>query len=419
MILAWHGIDQNGAACQGVIESSSISAASKVLNQQNIVLLKIAPQQQQRLQQQNQKIQQQKNNSNTPKTTLWRKNRKIKPQQIADFMQQLSFLINAHIPLVTCFNTIAKDSPNPAVRELLQQVRRDIETGSTLTKALRKHPHYFAELWCNLINTGEQSGTLDIMLQHIATHIVSSTKQKRKVIKALLYPIAVLSIGIIVTAILLLFVIPQFQEMFANFGAALPAYTQFIIYLAQLLKNYGIYALLGNSIAGAAFFRAMKKSPTFAHKIDLLVLRLPWYGALLHKSIVADCTKILHITIKAGLPLLDALTVTAGNISNWHYQQSLAAIGAAITRGQTLHGAMRAQHLFSERIIQLVALGEETGNLDDMLGAIANSYEDEVNYVIDNLNNLLEPILMLILGVLVGGLIIGIYLPIFQLGQVM
>lgn len=462
----WNGVDHTGQTRQGIIASESIAAASKSLNQQNITVFAIEPQhkrhkqyrdkqeryEQERYKQEQDKHQHKQDNRNysenrasnalttetingTEKTSdngsakkynirnivknaKKHSNQKIKPEHLAVFMQQLAFLINTNVPLVISLETIAKDNVHHGMRQLVQHIKSDIESGSTLTAALCKYPQHFLTLWCNLINTGEKTGTLDTMLRYIAEHIAKGIKQKHKLIKALLYPLVVLGVGIIVSAVLLAFVIPQFQEMFANFGATLPAYTQLIISAANFLKACGLYLIGALSGASVSVYVARQRSPKFAHRLDDVALRLPFYGAILHKVIIGNYARILHITVKAGFPLLDALSITATNINNWRYQQSISNMQKEITNGCTLHSAMRKQNLFAERVLQMVMLGEESGNLDEMLEAVANSYAEEVDYTIDNLNNLLEPLLMLILGVVVGGLIVGMYLPIFRLGNV-
>lgn len=398
----WYGIDHTGQLCQGKVDVININIAKQKLQQQNIILLKLTAQ---------------KNNIFSKLLLLFAK-KKIKTSTLADFMQQLAFLINANIPLVTSFAAINKDNINKHLHQLIEQIKNDIETGHTLTHALQQHPQYFSKFWCNLINTGEQSGTLPTILNHISQHITKSTKQKHKIIKALLYPCAVLTIAVIVTIIMLIFVIPRFQEMFSNFGAALPLYTQFIIKIANLVKNYGIYFLLFCLINIFGVFIAKKHSSHFSQQLEKISLHLPLFGNILHKHLCIQYAQTLYITIKAGIPLCEALNITANNIHNRIYQQSVHKICQAITYGSSLNEAMRQQQLFSERILQLVALGEESGNLENMFCSIANYYEEEVNYIIDNLNNMLEPLLMLVLGVIVGGLIIGMYLPIFRMGNI-
>lgn len=391
-----------GQLCQGNIEVTNINIAKQKLQQQNIILLKLT---------------EQKNNLFS-KLLFLLPRKKIKTSIIASFIQQLAFLVNANIPLVTSFASINKDNTNKQLHQLIEQIKNDIETGHTLSHSLQQHPQYFSKFWRNLIKTGEQTGTLPTILNHISQHITQSTKQKHKIIKAILYPCSVLTIAVIVTIIMLIFVIPRFQEMFSNFDAALPLYTQFIIKIAALVKNYGIYFLLFclASIAGGVI--AKKHSLRFSQQLEKISLRLPLFGNILHKHLCIQYAQTLYITIKAGIPLCEALNITANNIHNHIYQQSVHKIYQAITYGSSLNEAMRRQQLFTERILQLVALGEESGNLEHMFCNIANYYEEEVNYIIDNLNNMLEPLLMLVLGVIVGGLIIGMYLPIFRMGNI-
>jgi type IV pilus assembly protein PilC len=412
----WHGIDKNGKRCNGTINATHLTAASLELNQQNITLLKIIPTAISTSQLTSALTSAAPSSTSLSLLSSLRSSfkNKIKPTQLANFMQQLSYLTNSHMPLTTILETLSKEQTNPTLQQLIQQIKKAVEAGSTLTMALQKYPQYFPPLWCNLIHTGEKSGTLDIMLQLIARHITAAMKYKQKFIKALLYPIMVLLVGAAVTALLLLLVIPQFQNTFANFGATLPAYTQFIINLAQLLRDHGLSLIAALTGAIASVHITYRRSPWCKQKFDCWLIRIPIY----HKAVTLTYTRLLNITMKAGMPLLAALQITARNITNWRYRQAIIDIQNSIIHGRSLYHAMRAQNLFNEYVMQLVALGEESGNLDNIFGTITERYEEEINYIVDNLHNLLEPLLMVVLGVVVGGLIIGMYLPIFRLGNI-
>lgn len=400
MIFLWDGIDKIGVRCQGELAAQSKDDVLQTLRNNSITVIKIVA----------------KNSFLSILSVS--KHKKIKAKYIADFLKQLNALINANIPLVTALNTIANDNSHQPLQRLILTIKQDIEGGISLSKALQKHPNYFDELLCNLIDVGEKSGTLDVMLNHIGFYITKTASQKRKLFKALLYPAAVVAVALMVSAILLIFVIPKFKDLFLSFGAELPLYTRFILDVASKAEKYGWLALIIITSFSGIFVWSRKYCAGFSHKIDRLMLQSPIYGGVLQKVLVANYARILAITFKAGLPLLDALDLVSGTMKNWCYRQGVLQIKQMIGGGQTLHSAMQAQNLFPSRVIQLITIGEESGTLEEMLSEIANHYDTEVNDFIDNLNNLLEPILMLVLGVIVGSIIIGMYLPIFRLGSV-
>lgn len=393
----WKGINADGLRIKGKHSAINLEICKKELLTQNILPIKIYK-----------KIQ----------IPFFRKNTKIKPKHITEFSKQLATLLNANIPLATALEILSHDSNPPHLKTLVLEIKSDIEQGNSLTSSFKKHPSHFDAFFCTLINIGEKSGALDLMLQQISTHKEKAEKQKNKIIKALLYPIVVLIITIIVTAILLIFVIPQFKVMFEGFGAALPLYTQFIIKLSELAQNQG-WIIISIFIVFIISYKWSKKySPTFKRKHDELILKLPIISNILKKIIICRFTKILAIMLKSGLPILDALAIAANTTNNWFYEQAILKICHQISNGQYLHKAMLMQNLFPMRMIQTISLAEESGTLDIMLAKIALSYEEEIDLLADNLNNLLEPIIMIVLGTLVGGLIIGMYLPIFRLGTV-
>jgi type IV pilus assembly protein PilC len=390
----WHGIDDAGTLINGEKTAANIAVLKHELIKQNISPLKIS----------------QKFNLNLL-------TKKISAKQIADFSRQLSTLINAGIPLLSSLNIIERSAEQKNIPTLINKIKQDIESGLPLSEAL-KNTNYFDALFCNLIYIGEQSGTLDIMLKHIANYQEQNAAMKRKIKKALFYPAAILGTAIIVTSLLLIFVIPQFAQLFHGFGAELPVYTQLIIKLADYLKKYSLFILLG--IIGIIIVGkiAKKRYLGFAKLLDKIILHLPIIGQIVKKAIIARLCHTLAITFKAGLPLSEALQIITQTCDNKVYQEVLIIMQDQVAAGQTISSVMQNNPLFPFRTIQMITIGEESGSLDTMLIKIAEIYESEVNFITDNLNNLLEPAIMIILGILIGGLIIGMYLPIFKLGSV-
>lgn len=388
----WSGIDCTGKKISGIAYANNLNQLKIKLSKQNIFPLKIA-------------------------ATFWR-NRKIKAKHITAFIEQLAILINANIPLLIALNIIIQDAENKSIKNLITNCKNSISAGQSLHTTLSQQPQYFSELLCSLINVGEQSGTLDIILNELVDYFTKIANQKRKIIKAMLYPATVLGITFIVMAILLLFVIPQFKTMYSGLGASLPSYTQFIINLGDFVRaEWGF--ILGGIIGSMLCTKlAHQRSLKFRQYLDDISLKIPIVGRILTYGIIVRLTKTIALSFKSGMPLLKAIDLSINTTQNWRYQLALQNIAKSITNGKALHSAMEEQKLFPAKIIQLIALGEETGTLDSMLEKIAAIFNEKLNYITDNLNNLLEPIIMLILGVLVGGLIIGMYLPIFRLGMV-
>jgi type IV pilus assembly protein PilC len=411
----WSGIDTAGNKIAGEMAALNTDVVIKELAQKNIMPITIVLK---------------KTPADKKYITFYEilKNRKIKTRDIVSFSKEFSALINANIPLVVALEIIGEDTTrNTNLRSVILNIKTQIEHGTSLTVAFKKHPQVFDTFFCNLINIGEKSGTLDLMLEQIANYEEKHEIQKRKIIKALLYPAVVLVIALFVAAILLIFVIPEFKEMYANFGAALPAYTQFIISLAEFIKNNGWFILVALVILVFSLRWSYKKFEIVIEKFHALQLHVPIFGKVLQKVYMARFARILAITFQAGLPILEALATTVEITKNRIYQKSVIRLGKEIEQGVAMHVALRKiketpaikkTELFSAKVVQFITIGEESGTLDNMLLEIAKFYENEVNYVTDNLNNLLEPIIMLILGVLVGGLVIGMYLPIFRLGTV-
>jgi len=313
---------------------------------------------------------------------------------------------------------VADGLDKPKVAELVRAVRNDVSGGSSFAGALRKHPIYFDDLFCNLVDAGEQAGALETMLDRIATYKEKSESLKAKVKKAMTYPIAVLVVAFIVSGILLIKVVPQFQEVFKGFGADLPAFTQFVINISQFTQDWWMVIVAGIGGVVAGFIAIRKRSKRLRDTIDRLALKTPIAGSIIEKSSVARYARTLSTTFAAGVPLVDALNSVAGSTGNTVYQQAVLKIRDDVSTGQQLNFAMKSTGVFPNMIIQMVAIGEEAGALDDMLDKSASYYEEQVDNAVDNLTALMEPMIMAVLGVLVGGLIIAMYLPIFQLGGV-
>lgn len=354
-----------------------------------------------------------------PKPLFGTGKKKITPGDIAVFSRQMATMMKAGVPLVQSFDIVADGVDHKGLEELIGKIRDDVAAGTGFALALRNHPRYFDDLFCNLVDAGEQSGALETMLDRIATYKEKTEALKSKIKKALTYPIAVIVVAIIVTAILLIKVVPQFAETFSSFGAELPAFTLFVLKLSEFAQQYWLYILAG--MIGAFFlFKEMRhRNASFAYLVDKYMLKLPIVGDILYQSIMARFARTLATTFSAGVPLIDALSSVAGAAGNKLYSDAIIRIREEVSTGVQLNTSIRNQGMFPSLLIQMASIGEESGALDDMLDKVANYYEDEVDNKVDALSSLLEPMIMAVLGVLVGGLMIAMYLPIFQIGQVM
>ncbi|THB69257.1 MAG: type II secretion system F family protein [Gammaproteobacteria bacterium] len=342
----------------------------------------------------------------------------IKPGDIAVFSRQLATMISSGVPIVQAFDIIGKGHDNPSMQELVMAIKNDVEQGNTLAESMAKHPRYFDELFVNLIDAGEQSGALESLLDKIATYKEKTESIKKKIKKALFYPTAVLVVAFVVTTILLIWVVPQFAELFKGFGAELPAFTKFVLALSDLFIEYW-YLIFGGIILGVfAFIEAKRRSHKFNYFLDRLMIRIPIIGSILNKAAIARFARTLSTMFAAGVPLVDSLTSVAGAAGNIVYSNAILQMKDNVSTGQQLQLAMKQTNLFPSMVVQMVAIGEESGSIDTMLTKVADFYEEEVDAAVDGLSSLLEPLIMVILGVLVGGLVIAMYLPIFQLGQV-
>lgn len=343
--------------------------------------------------------------------------KKIKPMDIAIFTRQMATMMQAGVPLLQSFTIIIEGLENPNMRKLLEAVRNDIAGGSSFAGALRKHPLYFDELYCNLVASGETSGALDTLLDRVATYKEKSEALKSKIKKAMNYPIAVVVVAAIVTSILLLKVVPQFQEIFEGFGAELPAFTQLVIGISELLQEYGLYVLVGLVVLFFAIRGMLRRSEPLRNRVDKMLLKMPVIGDILYNSAVARYGRTLATTFSAGVPLVDALDSVSGATGNVVFKNAVQQVKADVSTGVQLHISMMSSGVFPSLALQLTAIGEESGALDTMLEKVATHYEAEVDNAVDGLTALLEPIIMAVLGVLIGGLIIAMYLPIFQMGN--
>jgi type IV pilus assembly protein PilC len=343
---------------------------------------------------------------------------KVKAEDIAVFSRQLATMLGAGIPLVQAFEIVGNGNDKPAMQKLILDIKADVEGGTSLHEALGKHPLHFDDLFVNLVEAGEQAGALETLLDKIATYKEKTEALKKKVKKALFYPAAVLTVAVVVTIILLIFVIPQFESLFKGFGADLPAFTQFVINMSRGLQDNGIYIAIVVAGAFYTFFYFQKRSKKMREFLDRAMLKFPIIGPILYKGAIARFARTLATMFAAGVPLVEALESVAGATGNIVFENAVMRMRDEVATGQRLQRAMENTGLFPNMVIQMIAVGEEAGALDAMSGKVASFYEAEVDNAVDSMSSLLEPLIMAILGVLVGGLVIAMYLPIFKLGAV-
>ncbi|CCQ09987.1 Type IV fimbrial assembly protein PilC [Pseudoalteromonas luteoviolacea B = ATCC 29581] len=394
----WSGISARGKKLEGEMNAQSIALLKAQLRKQGITPLKVKRKQAPFL------------SLSTPE--------KITAKDIAVVTRQIATMLTAGVPLIQSLDMISSGSKNKSLSKLLETISDDVKAGQPLAAALRKHPRYFDDLYCDLIHSGEQSGALDRIYDRVALYKEKAEALKSKIKKAMFYPIAVLVVALIVTSILLVFVVPQFQDIFSGFGAELPAFTLFVIAISEFMQEYwwiGLIAIVGFIFA---YKEALIKSKQVRNFNDRLVLQLPVVGEILKKAAVARYARTLSTTFAAGVPLVDALDSAAGASGNVIYRDVILDIKAEVSSGNQMNWAMRNSKVFPDMVVQMVSIGEESGSLDSMLGKVASIYEQEVDDAVDGLSSLLEPLIMAVLGVIVGGLIVAMYLPIFQLGSV-
>ena len=397
-VFVWSGTDRNGRKSKGEVLATSAAIARVQLRKQGVVAKSVKK-------------------KSKPLFTFGAK--KIKAADIAIFTRQLATMMKAGVPLVQAFDIVAEGTDHEKMRELIMTVRTDVSSGTGLAGALEKHPVHFDELFCSLVASGENSGTLEVMLDRVATYKEKTEALKAKIKKALTYPIAVIVVAIVVTGILLVKVVPQFAETFQSFGSDLPGFTLFVLRISEWVQSWWFIMLLGFFAAGYAFSQAKRRSKRFADGIDAVALKLPIIGSVVHDAVIARFSRTLSTTFAAGVPLVDALESTAGAAGNAIYAQGIRRIRDDVTSGTALAISIRTTGLFPTMLLQMTAIGEESGSLDDMLGKVADHYEAAVDNAVDSLSSLMEPMIMSVLGVLVGGLMIAMYLPIFMLGSVM
>ena len=395
-IFNWEGLDKKGKKLQGVTEAISVAYVNAMLRRQGVNPTKVRKQ----------------------TKSLFQTKKKITPKDISVFTRQFATMVEAGIPIVQGIDIVAKGHENPSVQQLLTAVKQDIESGTTLSAAFGKHKLYFNALYCNLVQAGEQAGILDDILQKVATYQEKIEAIKGKIKSALTYPAAVMVVAFVVTAILLIFVIPQFESMFKNFGADLPALTQFVVTLSHFFRDYW-WIMFGGLGGGVGFIGyTYKRSEKMQHTVDRLLLRAPVIGMIIKKATIARYARTLGTMFAAGVPLVESLDSVAGAAGNRVYYEGVMAIKNEVSTGTHLRVAMEHTGLFPNLVVQMVAIGEESGELDKMLGKVADFYEAEVDDAVESLSSLIEPMIMAFLGVVIGGLVIAMYLPIFKMASV-
>jgi type IV pilus assembly protein PilC len=391
-VFEWEGRDRNGKQVRGETRASGENQVLSSLRRQGVSPTKV-------------------------KKRRMRTGAKIKPKDIAIFTRQLATMMKAGVPLLQAFDIVGRGNANASVTKLLNDVRTDVETGTSLSAAFRKYPLYFDNLYCNLVQAGEQAGILETLLDRLATYQEKTLAIKSKIKSALFYPIAIIAVAFIITAVIMIFVIPAFKEVFTNFGADLPAPTLIVMAISDwfVANWYIIFPVIGGGIYG--FLESWKRSVAVQIFMDKLMLRMPVFGHLVRISTIARWTRTLSTMFAAGVPLVEALDSVGGASGNYVYAQATKAIKQEVSTGTSLTVAMQNANVFPTMVIQMVSIGEETGALDGMLGKVADFFEAEVDDAVEALSSLMEPMIMVVLGTLIGGMVIAMYLPIFKMGQ--
>ncbi len=393
IVFEYEGKDKNGKLVRGEMRAGGEAMVSASLRRQGILTTKV-------------------------KKRRMSGGRSIKQKDIAIFTRQLSTMMRAGVPLIQSFDIVARGSPNPRLTRLLTDIRSDVETGTSLSSAFRKHPLYFDALYCNLVEAGEAGGILETLLDRLAIYQEKTMAIKNKIKSALIYPIAVLVVAFVVLAVIMIFVIPAFKDVFSSFGADLPAPTLIVIAMSEFFVNYW-YLIFGFLGGGVYFFmESWKRSEKMQRAMDRLLLRVPVFGDLVNKSAVARWTRTLSTMFAAGVPLVEALDSVGGASGNAVFADATVQIQKDVSTGAALTTSMQMTGVFPNMVLQMCAIGEESGSLDQMLGKAAEFYEDEVDEAVKGLSSLMEPFIIVILGVLIGGIVVSMYLPIFKLGQV-
>ena len=393
ILFEWEGKDRHGKIVRGELRAGGQAQVQATLRRQGIVTTKI-------------------------KKRRMRSGKRIKPRDIAIFTRQLATMMKAGVPLLQSFDIVGRGNPNPSVAKLLNDIRADVETGTSLSSAFRKFPLYFNNLYCNLVEAGEAAGILESILDRLATYMEKTEAIKSKIKSALMYPIAVVVVAFVVVSVIMIFVIPAFKEVFKNFGAELPAPTLFTIAISEFFVAnwWWMFPLI---FAGIFFFmQAWRRNEKVQMFMDRVLLKLPIFGPIIEKSVVARWTRTLSTMFAAGVPLVESLDSVGGASGNALYAQATQKIQQEVSTGTSLTTAMGNANLFPSIVLQMAAIGEESGSLDHMLGKAADFYEAEVDEAVAGLSSLMEPIIIVILGTIIGGIVVSMYLPIFQLGQV-
>ena len=393
IVFEYEGKDKNGKIVRGEMRAGGEAMVSASLRRQGILTTKI-------------------------KKRRMSGGRSIKQKDIAIFTRQLSTMMRAGVPLIQSFDIVARGSPNPRLTKLLTDIRSDVETGTSLSSAFRKYPLHFDALYCNLVEAGEAGGILEALLDRLAVYQEKTMAIKNKIKSALIYPIAVLIVAFVVLAVIMIFVIPAFKEVFSSYGADLPAPTLIVIAMSEFFVKYW-WAIFGFLGGGTYFFlESWKRSEKMQKAMDRLLLRVPVFGDLVNKSAVARWTRTLSTMFAAGVPLVEALDSVGGASGNAVFAEATEAIQKDVSTGASLTTSMQTTGVFPNMVLQMCAIGEESGSLDQMLGKAAEFYEDEVDEAVKGLSSLMEPFIIVILGTLIGGIVVSMYLPIFKLGQV-
>jgi type IV pilus assembly protein PilC len=392
-VFEWQGKDRNGKVVRGETRAAGENQVQAALRRQGVMATSI-------------------------KKRRMRIGKSIKPKDLAIFTRQLATMMKAGVPLLQAFDIVGRGNPNPSVTKLLNDIRTDVETGTSLSAAFRKFPMYFDNLYCNLIEAGESAGILDQLLDRLAVYMEKTEAIKSKIKSALMYPISVLIVAFVVTAVIMIFVVPAFKEVFSNFGADLPGPTLVVIAISEIFVSYW-WLIFGGMGGGFYFFmQAWKRNEKMQHVMDRLMLKMPIFGTLVDKSCIARWTRTLSTMFAAGVPLVEALDSVGGASGNYVYQSATTKIQQEVSTGTALTVAMTNANLFPSMVLQMCSIGEESGSIDHMLGKAADFYEAEVDDMVAGISSLMEPIIIVILGTVIGGIVVAMYLPIFKLGQV-
>ncbi|MCJ8340485.1 MAG: type II secretion system F family protein [Pseudomonadales bacterium] len=394
----WAGLDKSGNSSKGKIQAASLAEAKALLRRQGVAPRKVSKE--------------------SSFSLFSARGQSIKPVDIAFFTRQVATMLKAGVPLIQGLEIVATGVEKDKLKKLILDIRDSVNSGQDLASSMARHPLYFDDLYCSLVAAGEQSGALETMLDRIATYKEKLESLKAKIKKALTYPIAVLCVGLLVSVLLLLKVVPQFQDIFSNFGADLPGFTLMILAMSDFVQEWWMIIAAGMVIFFYLFIHFKRTSVKFANWLDKVVLKIPVLGDILRKAVIARFARTLSTTFAAGVPLVEALESAAGASGNVIYRDAIIQIRNAVSTGQTLQNSMQMTGVFPNMVVQMIAIGEEAGSLDSMLDKVAAFYEEEVDNAVDNMSSLMEPFIMVVLGTIVGGLVVAMYLPIFKLGAV-